>query len=134
MISSIRCLVITPEAQVVDTETFDVVMPAYDGLRGILPGHAPLLCRLGMGLLRYHDLKNQQQVVFIDGGFGHVRDNEVTILTRSALTSERFTLSEAQEQLRRAEALPGSTIEEVSTRRAAVQRAQQLVGLTEKQS
>ncbi|MFC1781973.1 ATP synthase F1 subunit epsilon [Planctomycetota bacterium] len=134
MRSNIRCIVITPEAQAVDAEAFDVVLPAYDGSRGILAGHAPLLCRLGVGLLRYRDLQNHSYAVFIEGGFGHVRDNEVTILTRSALTAADLTAAEAQEQLRQAEALPTLSIDEVCARRAAIHRAKQLVILTEKQS
>lgn len=134
MRSNIHCIVITPESQVVDAEAFEVVLPAYDGSRGILSGHAPLLCRLGVGLLRYRDLQNQSYAVFIEGGFGHVRENEVTILTRSALTAADLTAAEAQEQLRQAEALPTLSIDEVSVRRAAIHRAKQLASLTEKQA
>jgi len=130
MFSNIRCLVITPEAQVVDAEVLDVVIPAYDGLRGVYPGHACLLCLLGLGLLRYHDLQNRSHVVFIEGGFGHVCDNEVTILTRTALTADAVTTTEAREQLRQAEGQPTSTIEEVQARRAAIRRAKQLLTLT----
>ena len=129
--SKMRCVVITPEAPVVDTEVYDVVLPAYDGLRGIMIDHAPLMCRLGTGLLRYHDGQNQLRVVFVDGGFGHVRDNEVTILTRSAFTPETLTAEQVRQELRQAEEMATTTIEEVRSRGAALQRAKQLVGLVE---
>ena len=68
----LRCIVITPETQAVDAEAKDVMLPAHDGLLGVLPGHAPFLCKLGMGLLRYRDMKSQEHAVFIENGFGHV--------------------------------------------------------------
>ena len=132
--SELHCVVITPEARVVDTGAFDVVLPVFDGLRGVLPGHAPMMCRMGTGLLRYHDQKNQVQTVFVDGGFGHVQDNEVTILAPRALRREDLTMEEAQEQLQQAEALGVSTVEEVEQRGAAIHRARQLLLLVENKS
>ena len=132
--SELHCVVITPEEQVVDTRAFDVVLPAFDGLRGVLPGHAPMMCRMGTGLLRYHDQKNQLQTVFIDGGFGHIQNNEVTILAPGALRREDLTIEEVREQLKQAEALPVATVQEVAGRGVAIHRAQQLVKLVENKS
>jgi len=132
--SELHCVVITPEKQVVDTSAFDLVLPAYDGLRGVLPGHAPIMCRMGTGLMRYHDHKNQLQTLFIDGGFGHIENNEVTILAPGALRPEDLTIQEAREQLKQAEALPVTTVGEVEGRGAAIHRARQLLKLVENKS
>jgi len=132
--SELHCVVITPEKQVVDARAFDVVLPAFDGLRGVLPGHAPLMCRMGTGLLRYHDQQNQLQKVFIDGGFGHIQNNEVTILTPGALTRKNLTMEQAREQLQQAEALPVTTVAQVARRRSAIRRARQLLLLVENKS
>ena len=43
--------VISPERAVFDGEATSVVAPAYDGLVGILPRHAPLMTLLGDGVL-----------------------------------------------------------------------------------
>jgi len=128
---TLRCMVVTPEAQVVDTEVMDIVLPAHDGLLGVWPGHAPLLCKLGRGLLRYHDLHHRAHYMFIEGGFGHVRHNEVSLLTRQAFTTRQITLGEAKEQLHKAESLPKTTIEEVQARTEAIQRAKYLINLTQ---
>jgi F-type H+-transporting ATPase subunit epsilon len=130
MIKVLRCIVVTPEAQVVDAETMDIVLPAHDGLLGVLPGHAGMLCKLGSGLVRYQDSQNQTKSLYIEGGFGHIHQNEVTLLTRQAISSEQITAAEAKEQLHKAESLPKSTIEEVQARGEAIQRAKHLITLT----
>ena len=42
---------IAPERSLYDGDAHSVVAPAYDGLVGILPGHAPFLTLLGAGTL-----------------------------------------------------------------------------------
>ena len=46
--------VISPERAVFDGEATSLVVPAYDGLVGILPRHAPFLTLLGTGVLAVH--------------------------------------------------------------------------------
>lgn len=124
------CTVVTPKAQIVEAEATDVVLPAHDGLLGVRPGHAPLLCNLGTGLLRYYDTTGQEHLLFINGGFGHILDNKVTILTRQAISSDDISPLEAQEMLHQADNLPMSTIEEVEARSTALRLAKSLIKLT----
>ena len=127
----LRCIVITPETQALDAEATDVILPAHDGLLGVLSGHAPFLCKLGTGLLRYRDMQNREHTVFIENGFGHVRDNEVSILTTNAITKEDIDTSAAEAKLQEARAMPTSSIEEVQARNEAIQRAQYLQQLAD---
>ena len=128
----LRCVVVTPEAQVTDAEEVaEVILPAHDGLMGVLPGHAPMLCNLGAGLLRYRDEGGGEQVLFIDGGFGHIHQNEVTILTRQAIAKPDVNLDDVREELTRAEALPITSLPQRQTRTAAIHRAKQLIALAE---
>jgi F-type H+-transporting ATPase subunit epsilon len=46
-----RVTVVSPERAVFDGEATSLVAPAYDGLVGILPGHAPFVTLLGDGVL-----------------------------------------------------------------------------------
>jgi F-type H+-transporting ATPase subunit epsilon len=46
-----RVSVISAERSVFDGEADSVVVPAYDGLVGILPRHAPFMTLLGKGIL-----------------------------------------------------------------------------------
>jgi len=109
-----------------------MVLPAHDGLVGVLPGHAPMLCELGVGLLRYHDINGKEQILFVAGGFGHIRENEITILTNEAIPANEITEDQADNELQRAEDMPMTTIEEVEARNAAIEHANHLVALTKK--
>lgn len=84
MANDIKCSVITPEAQVVETTANAVVLPAHDGQIGILHNRAPLLCQLGQGTLRIDGTDGIQRRYEIEGGFAQVLNNEVTVLTEKA--------------------------------------------------
>ena len=122
----IQCSVVTPEKKVLDVQAFDVVLPAHDGLMGVLPGQAPMLCNLGTGLLRYLDSDNNKQALFVDGGFGHVHKNEVIILTREAIKPDQISLAEAEKALEQAQALSKG-----ADRTRAISRAQQLIAMAQ---
>jgi F-type H+-transporting ATPase subunit epsilon len=97
----LQCAVITPDRQVLDVTADSVVMPAYDGLVGILPGRAPLLAKLGIGVVRLETEEGERRV-FVDGGFAQVRDNKVTILTQAALEPEQIDRAAAEADLKAA--------------------------------
>lgn len=79
----VRCVVVTPETTVLDTQADSVSFTAYDGEIGVYPKRAPLVARLGAGDLRLTDGAATRHF-FVDGGFAQVRDNVVTILTPRA--------------------------------------------------
>jgi F-type H+-transporting ATPase subunit epsilon len=75
--------VISAERSVFDGEADAVVAPAYDGLVGILPRHAPFMTLLGEGIVKIRqsgDLTRLQ----VMGGFLQVASNVVRIVARSA--------------------------------------------------
>ena len=96
----LHCTVVTPEALVVDAEVFDVVLPGHDGLIGILPGHAPMLCQLAPGLLRFHEVGlTRATVMFVEAGLFHVREDELTVLVPAVIRREDFTFSKEEENV-----------------------------------
>jgi F-type H+-transporting ATPase subunit epsilon len=78
--ATLHCTVVTPERSILDEDAERIVVPAHDGEIGILPGHARLLAKLGVGVLRV-TTAGQTHEVFIEGGFVQVADNRVTVLT-----------------------------------------------------
>ena len=48
----LQCIVVTPEATVLDRQAEFVALPLYDGEIGIGRGHSPLIGRLGYGEMR----------------------------------------------------------------------------------
>jgi F0F1-type ATP synthase epsilon subunit len=48
---TVHCVVVTPEKTELDAQCDSMILPLFDGLFGILPGHAPMVGRLGFGLM-----------------------------------------------------------------------------------
>nr|MDP9122840.1 F0F1 ATP synthase subunit epsilon [Acidobacteriota bacterium] len=75
--------VITPERAVLETDATFVAFPAHDGEVGILKDRAPLLFRLGAGVMRV-EAPEGKRALFVAGGFAQMVDNRLTILTEQA--------------------------------------------------
>jgi F-type H+-transporting ATPase subunit epsilon len=78
------CVVVTPEQQVLDESLTQAIIPAVDGLLGILTDRAPLLAKLGKGPLRLDLASGQHRTFQINGGVAQMKDNKLTILTQVA--------------------------------------------------
>jgi F-type H+-transporting ATPase subunit epsilon len=82
-----ECVVVTPEQQAFSEKIAQAIMPAHDGMIGILTDRAPLLIKLAKGPLRL-DLTNGQKINFeIQGGIAQMKSNKLTILTPKATTA-----------------------------------------------
>ena len=95
---SFQCSVVTLGKQVYDDKVDVVTIPAHDGEMGIMFNRAPLVCRLGTGILRIRKGIHEQKW-FVDGGFAHVLDNSVLVLTEQALRAEQIDRKRAEELL-----------------------------------
>lgn len=117
--------VITPERRVFEDEVDMVVVPASDGMLGILPHHAPLFTALGTGEMRVQ--KGTLEYPFaVFGGFMDVRAGRVTILTDAAEHAEEIDeqrAREAREQAQKALEAPTTSAADEQRARAALQRA-----------
>ncbi|MDC0936722.1 ATP synthase F1 subunit epsilon [Pirellulales bacterium] len=80
----LKCIVVTPEQTVLETETDFVALPLFDGEIGIARGHAPMIGRLGYGELRIRQ-EGETTRLYVDGGFVQVADNVVSVLTNRAI-------------------------------------------------
>jgi F-type H+-transporting ATPase subunit epsilon len=76
--------VVTPEQQAFDAQVRQAILPAHDGLIGILTGRAPLLVRIGVGPLRLDLANGSSQFFLIDGGVAQMKDDNLTIVTGDA--------------------------------------------------
>ncbi|HET7251634.1 MAG TPA: F0F1 ATP synthase subunit epsilon [Gemmatimonadales bacterium] len=80
-----RVTVIAPDRALFDGDATSVVAPAYDGLVGILPGHAPFLTVLGTGALTIpHGSASSRFTV--QGGFLQVVGDTVRVVAEHADT------------------------------------------------
>jgi F-type H+-transporting ATPase subunit epsilon len=120
----LRCSVISPERVVLDCEASFVVFPAHDGQMGILEKRAPLACRLGIGPLRVETPTEGTRVLYINGGFAQVVNNQVTILTEQAKSPEDIDRAAAEQALTDARAMKITDDASFEARQNAIKRAQ----------
>ena len=108
-----QCVVVTPEAQVIDEPVTQVVIPAYDGLVGIMTDRAPLLVKLGTGPLRVDRAGGSSGYFFLDGGVAQMKDNKLTIVTHQATPASEIDAEAARAEY--AEAVARRTTTEQAT-------------------
>jgi F-type H+-transporting ATPase subunit epsilon len=75
--------VISPESTVFEGGASTVVAPAYDGLVGILPGHAPFVTLLGDGILTIR-ADAAARSFHVRHGFLQVEDDTVRVVAEQA--------------------------------------------------
>lgn len=117
--------VITPERRVFEDEVDMVIVPATEGVVGILPHHAPLFTSLGSGEMRVK--KGTLEYPFaVFGGFMDVRGDRVTILTDVAEHAEEIDEQRARaarDQAQKALEAPMTSQADEQRARAALQQA-----------
>jgi F-type H+-transporting ATPase subunit epsilon len=119
----------TPTRMVVAETVDEVVAPGSEGYFGVLPGHAPLLARLGIGELTYRVGRDERHVA-VAGGFAEVRNDKVIVLADTAEIPNDIDRARAERARDRAEQrLSGRTQEEIDYTRAAAALARALTRL-----
>ncbi|MEO8277372.1 MAG: ATP synthase F1 subunit epsilon [Thermoanaerobaculia bacterium] len=121
--------VVTPEREVMALEARFVAFPAYDGEMGILARRAPLLAKLGAGLLRVEAAGGGKRQIFIAGGFAQMVDNKLTLLTEEALETSQISAEAAKRSLTEAMKLPNGSDAENQRRSQAIARARAMTHL-----
>lgn len=84
--STLKIRVVSPEATVFDGEGAALQAPAWDGLLGILPGHASMMTLLGAGELTVDSVGGGHELFYIGGGFLKVENDVVLVLAEYAGT------------------------------------------------
>lgn len=113
--AELQCIVVTPEATVLEETAEFVALPLYDGEIGIAPKHSPMIGRLGYGELRLvtGDVTRRY---YVDGGFVQVKDDVIAVLTGRAIPDSQIDLRLAEEQLVTARARKATTDETLAIR------------------
>jgi F-type H+-transporting ATPase subunit epsilon len=127
--NTFHCSVITPERAVLEADATFVAFPAHDGEVGILPGRAPLLYRLGIGLLRVETGQATERF-FIDGGFAQMVEDRLTLLTEQAKRVSEIDRAAAERALAAAREMPAGSDAAYAARERALARARVQLHLT----
>ena len=71
--------IITPNSSIVKTQAREVIIPSYEGERGILKDHISLITFLRPGLIKVID--ESEKKYFVEEGTVEFSDNNLLILT-----------------------------------------------------
>jgi len=126
MAHTIHVDVVSAEEQIFSGEAEFVVLPGIMGELGIYPRHTPLLTQIKPGALRLK-LPNQEEeeLVFLQGGFLEVQPTRVTVLADTAIRAKDLDEVAAEDARRVAlEAMQNKTSkEEIATAEAELASA-----------
>ncbi len=94
---------ITPERPAFSGEGDMVVLPAWEGEMGVLPGHEPFLVQLQPGEVRFK-VGDKTSLFAVSGGFAEVRGDKVSLFAETAEMAESIDAERARQALERAKA------------------------------
>lgn len=121
--SSLQCIVVSPERTEMDVVAESIVLPMYDGEYGILQGHSPVIGRLGYGCLKIRKAGQAEERFYVDAGFVQVSNNVVSILTDRLVPVAQLSEADATRDLEVANRMPSKTAETRAAKEKAVSRA-----------
>ena len=124
MSDSFQLEIVTPAKLVVKDVAEEVQIPGQSGYLGILPGHAPLITELAVGVITYL-AHGETHALSVAWGFAEVLQDRVTILAESCERPEDIDAERARKAKERAEQRLKSIDTQVDYDRAegALQRA-----------
>ena len=124
MANKIALEIVSPERHVLKEEVDFVVLPAYEGERGVLPGHTHLLVQLKVGELRYKK-ENRTEILSLSGGFAEVHPNRVEVFAETAEMSAEIDSERARLALERAkkDLTKSASPQDLAMAEAALRRA-----------
>lgn len=116
---AIELQIVTPERHVLQETVESVEVPGKEGYLGILPGHAPLITELGIGILSY--LKDSvTRYLTVINGYAEVLPHRVIVLADVAERAEEIDV----ERTRRARERAQSELSKASAGNEEWQRAE----------
>ncbi len=123
----------TPERLLVKEQVTEAQIPGAEGEMGVLRGHAPLLSRLGIGLLSYVAGGRRSFLVIADG-IVEILPDQVRVLAVRAEKPEEIDTTRAEAAMKRAAERLQSPKEVLDYARAqsALKRAQARVAASER--
>jgi F-type H+-transporting ATPase subunit epsilon len=100
---AIELQVVTPERHILQETVQAIEIPGKEGYLGILPGHAPLITELGIGILAFRK-DNQTRYLTIIDGYAEVLPDRVIVLAEISERAEEIDTERSRAAQGRAEA------------------------------
>ena len=123
MAETVHLDVVTRTRLVLSVDADFVELPGVLGALGVLPGHTPLLTKLGIGELMYRRDRAEAYLA-IRGGFAEIMPDRVTVLAEGAEAPGEIDVEAAERERREMEeALKTADGAELDRMRARLQLA-----------
>lgn len=122
---SIELQVVTPQRHVLQETVLAIEIPGKEGYLGILPGHAPLITELGIGILAYRTQSTTRYLTIIEG-YAEVLPDRVIVLAEISEKAEEIDVNRSRAAHDRAQAAlqqHGVSTEQWQAERQAAERA-----------
>lgn len=131
MPQTFHCSLVTPEKQVLQDEVTYASLPSWDGMMGIMPMRAPIVAKLGEGVLKLDFPQGGSRHFYISGGFVQMKDNKLSLMTTEAIPAEKVVKQEIVASLKAAEAMTADNTEEANRKTRELNRAKSILKMLE---
>jgi F-type H+-transporting ATPase subunit epsilon len=98
----IQLEIVDPERALFSGAVDQVTVPSTQGYLGILPGHAPLLAELGIGIISYR-IGTREELISCSWGFVEVLPERVIVLAQTAEAASDIDVNRAEQAKSRAQ-------------------------------
>jgi len=129
MATTLRCEIVSAEAEIWHGDATLVVATGDDGELGIAPRHAPLITRLKPGQVRVIAANGDEQFFYVSGGMLEVQPQVVTVLADTAIRAKDLDEAAASKAKAEAERLLANRTDAVEVAQAQVELAQAIAQL-----
>ena len=129
MATTIRCEIVSAEAEIFNGTATLVVATGDEGELGIAPRHAPLITRLKPGQVRVIAENGEEQFFYVSGGIIEVQPQVVTVLADTAIRAKDLDESAANRAKEQAERLLANRTEAMEVAQAQIELAQAIAQL-----
>jgi F-type H+-transporting ATPase subunit epsilon len=127
--TTIRCDIVSAEAEIFHGQAQMVIASGEMGELGIAPRHAPLITRLKPGQVRVIAENGEEQSFYVSGGILEVQPQVVTVLADTAIRAKDLDEAAARNAKEEAERLLANRTDAVEIAEAQAQLAQAIAQL-----
>jgi F-type H+-transporting ATPase subunit epsilon len=127
--TTIRCDIISAEAEIFRGEAKMVIATGEAGELGIAPRHAPLITRLKPGQVRVLAENGEEQFFYVSGGILEVQPQVVTVLADTAIRAKDLDEAAARRAKENAERLLANRADAVEIAQAQAELLQAIAQL-----
>ena len=127
--STIRCDIVSAEADIFRGQAKLVVATGEAGELGIAPRHAPLITRLKPGQVHLYLENGDEQFFYVSGGILEVQPQVVTVLADTAIRARDLDEAAARHAKENAEQLLANRTDAVEIAQAQIELAQAIAQL-----